>query len=42
MEQRFILRDVMYVEALRSNLLSVSKLTDKGFKVIFDKTRPEL
>jgi len=30
------LKDVIYVPKLRSNLLSVSAITDKGYVVIFD------
>lgn len=36
-EESFIVRDVMYVKDLRTNLLSISKLADKGYKVKFNK-----
>lgn len=31
------LSDTLYIPSLTSNLLSVSKITDKGFKVLFEK-----
>lgn len=31
-----ILNDALHVPKLRTNLLSVSKITDKGYKVVFD------
>lgn len=35
--QPFIIRDVMYVKDLRTNLLSISKLTNKGYQVHFHR-----
>lgn len=31
--------NVYYVEGLKANLISISQLSDKGFKVVFTKTK---
>jgi len=33
------LSDALYVSDLHTNLISVSKITDKGFKVLFKKDK---
>jgi len=35
-------RDVLRVPELRTNLLSVGKITDRGYRVIFDKSKAEV
>lgn len=34
--------DTLHVPDLRTNLISVGRITDKGFSVIFDKTKAEV
>jgi len=38
-EKNIILNDVLHVPNLRDNLLSVSKITDKDYRVLFDRNR---
>jgi len=35
--KRVSVKDTLHVPELRTNLLSVGKITDRGYKVIFDK-----
>lgn len=39
---RVTLSDVLHVPGLRTNLLSVGKICDKGFKVIFEKGKASI
>ena len=34
-----LIENVCLVENLKHNLISISQLCDKGYKVVFDKTR---
>lgn len=34
-EKNLVIRDILYIPSLRTNLLSVSRLSDQGYKVIF-------
>lgn len=36
------IQDVLHVPELRSNLLSVDKITDRGYRMIFDKSKVEI
>jgi len=37
-----LLNDTLHVPELRTNLMSVAKITDRGFKVIFDNQKAEI
>ncbi|BAT79039.1 hypothetical protein VIGAN_02183700, partial [Vigna angularis var. angularis] len=36
-EDTLMIKDVLYVEGLKHNLISISQLCDKGFKVTFEQ-----
>lgn len=41
-ERVFQLKNTLYIPDLRTNLVSVGRITDKGHKVIFDKIKAEI